>query len=92
MTSLPPTGSNPVKLPAPFAAVLLLACAGAASAQYPGWKHSGSVYVLTTPEGADLPGTARVENFPLLVRLHGDFFDFSQANAGERSNSSSSGA
>jgi len=63
-------------------AFLLLACAGAAPAQYPGWKHTGSVYVITTPEGADLPATASVENFPLLVRLHKDYFDFTQAKAG----------
>jgi hypothetical protein len=37
------------------------------------------VYVLTTPEGADLPASASVEQFPLLVRLHRDFFDFGQA-------------
>ncbi len=37
--------------------------------------------MLTTPEGADLPATASEEGFPLLVRLHKDFFDFSQAKA-----------
>ena len=41
-----------------------------ASAQYPGWQHSGSLYILTTPEGANLPATASEENFPLLVRLN----------------------
>lgn len=50
-------------------------------AQYPGWQHSGSLYIITTPEGACLPATASVEGFPLLVRLHKDFFDFSQAKA-----------
>jgi hypothetical protein len=50
-----------------------------ARADYPGWKHSRSLFILTTPEGADLPATASVEEFPLLVRLHKDFFDFSQA-------------
>ena len=59
-----------MKLQLSLTAVLLLACAGAVPAQYPGWKHSGSVYLITTPEGADLPATASVENFPLLVRLH----------------------
>ncbi len=43
------------------------------------WKHSGSIYLLTTPEGADLPALAVVEEFPVLVRLHSDFFDFRQA-------------
>jgi hypothetical protein len=43
------------------------------------WKHSGSVFIITTPAGADLPNSAQIENFPLLVRLHRDWFDFSQA-------------
>lgn len=64
-----------------LASILVLALAGQAPAQYPGWKHSGSVYVLTTPDGANLPASAAVENFPLLVRLHKDFFDFSKARA-----------
>ncbi len=50
-----------------------------AAAQYGDWKHSGSMYIITTPEGADLPSTALEKGFPLLVRLHKDFFDFSQA-------------
>ena len=62
-----------------LAAVALLALSGSAIADYSTWKHSGSVFVLTTPDGADLPASAVVENFPLLVRLHKDFFDFSQA-------------
>jgi hypothetical protein len=37
------------------------------------------VFVLSTPDGADLPPSASVENFPLLVRLHKDFFAFAQA-------------
>lgn len=50
-----------------------------ATAQYEGWQHSGSLTILTTPEGANLPATALEENFPLLVRLHRDWFDFRQA-------------
>jgi hypothetical protein len=46
---------------------------------YPNWKNSGSIWILTTPEGADLPQSAAVEQFPLLVQLHQDFFDFRQA-------------
>ena len=53
----------------------------AVAPQYRGWQHSGSVYILTTPEGADLPASTSEEGFPLLVRLHKDFFDFSQAKA-----------
>ena len=55
---------------------------GAAFAQYPAWQHSGSIFVLTTPDGADLPAAAVVEDFPLLVRLNKDWFDFTQAKAG----------
>lgn len=43
------------------------------------WKHSGSIWILTTADGANLPASAQVEQFPLLVRLHRDFFDFAQA-------------
>lgn len=46
------------------------------------WKHSGSMWLLTTPDGADLPPDARIEQFPVLVRLHRDFFDFSKAHPG----------
>jgi len=37
------------------------------------------MYILTTPDGANLPASASEEGFPLLVRLHKDFFDFSSA-------------
>ena len=47
--------------------------------QYTDWKHSGSIFILTTPDGANLPATAIEVNFPVLVRLHMDSFDFSQA-------------
>jgi len=49
------------------------------TAQYQGWQHSGSLHILTTPEGANLPASTSEDGFPLLVRLHKDFFDFSQA-------------
>ena len=58
-----------------------LALLQTASAQYTGWQHSGSMYILTTPEGANLPATAVEENFPVLVRLNKDGFDFKQAKA-----------
>lgn len=59
--------------------MLFVLLSGIASAQYPDWQHSGSIYILTTPEGADLPATAVEENFPVLVRLDKDFFTFAQA-------------
>lgn len=41
---------------------------------------SGEITILTTPEGADLPAGMVVEEFPLLVRLHRDGFDFSRTD------------
>ncbi|MEI6606211.1 MAG: DUF2341 domain-containing protein [Verrucomicrobiota bacterium] len=64
-----------------LATLALLWFEGTASAQYPGWKHSASLYILTTPEGANLPATASEANFPLLVRLNKEFFNFSEAQA-----------
>ena len=43
------------------------------------WKHSGTLTLLTTPDGADLPATAVVSDSPVLVRLHRDGFDFAEA-------------
>ncbi len=63
-------------------AAILLAMPATSLAQYSGWQHDASLFVLTTPEGADLPATATVENFPLLVRLDKNSFDFKQSQAG----------
>jgi len=48
-------------------------------AKYQDWKHSGSMGLLTTPDGADLSAGAKVEQFPVLERLRRDFLDFVQA-------------
>lgn len=61
--------------------VLLLGFIHTASAQYAGWQHTGSIYLLTTPDGANLPASASETNFPALVRLSRDWFDFSQSKA-----------
>jgi hypothetical protein len=53
--------------------------ASKASPPYRDWRHSGSMHVLTTPEGANLAATTSEEGFPLLVRLHKDFFRFDEA-------------
>ena len=55
-----------------------------ASAQYGDWKHSGSMYLVTDSAGADLPASAVEKNFPLLVRLNKEYFDFSQAKPSGR--------
>ena len=60
-------------------AATLVALVQGAFAQYSGWQHSGSLYILTTPDGANLPTAAVEKDFPLLVRLHKDFFVFSEA-------------
>ncbi|MEI8072375.1 MAG: DUF2341 domain-containing protein [Planctomycetota bacterium] len=39
------------------------------------------MFILTTPEGANLPASATVKDFPVLVRLNKDFFDFGNAKA-----------
>ena len=57
----------------------LIAASAAIAGPYQEWKHSGSLYILTTPDGANLPTSASENGFPLLVRLNKDFFDFSQA-------------
>ncbi|MCX6876583.1 MAG: DUF2341 domain-containing protein [Verrucomicrobia bacterium] len=49
--------------------------------RYQGWQHTGTLAVLTTPEGANLPASASATDFPVLVRLHRDFFPFKQAKA-----------
>ena len=45
------------------------------------WSGQGSVWLLTDNEGADLPPTAVVHEFPVLLRLHGDTFPFAAAQA-----------
>ncbi|GDX40716.1 hypothetical protein LBMAG21_10080 [Armatimonadota bacterium] len=46
---------------------------------YRQWKHSASLFILTTPEGANLPASASEKDFPLLVRLNRETFSFQQA-------------
>jgi len=53
-----------------------------ASVQYKRWQHSGSLFLLTTPEGANLEASASEDNFPVLVRLSKDWFNFSEAKGG----------
>ncbi|TXT35988.1 MAG: hypothetical protein FD138_1139 [Planctomycetota bacterium] len=61
--------------------LLVVVFAVPVSAQYADWKQSGSIFILTTSEGADLPASVSVEQFPLLVRLHKESFDFRLAKA-----------
>ena len=61
--------------------VTSLSAAVFAAPHYESWKHAGSFWVLTTPEGANLAATTTEVDFPLLVRLNQDFFDFQQAGS-----------
>jgi hypothetical protein len=54
---------------------------GSVFARYAGLQQNGSIAILTTPDGANLPASATEREFPVLVRLHKDFFDSSQAKA-----------
>lgn len=69
-----------MKLHWTLASLAFLAGSQSARADYSAWLHSGTLPILTTPEGADLPISTAIEQFPLLVRLHSDYFDFSQAH------------
>ncbi len=60
-------------------AMMLTGLLQAAPNPYATWKHSGSIALLTTPEGANLPASASETDFPVLVRLHKDWFKFSEA-------------
>jgi hypothetical protein len=59
----------------------LCAIVVASAADYSAWSHSGSLFIITTPEGANLPASASEANFPLLVRLNSSNFNFAQAKA-----------
>ena len=58
---------------------LLTACLQSGADRYAGWSHAGAITILTTPEGAGLAAGVSVQEFPLLVRLQSDAFDFTQA-------------
>lgn len=65
----------------PLSLSLLLAWSAVAGAgPYDAWKHSAPLWIVTTPDGADLPASCSEKDFPLLVRLVGDTFDFTQAD------------
>ena len=63
----------------PFSICTLLLLGIIVRADMSAWQHSGTLYIITTAEGADLPAAVTETNFPILVRLEKGFFDFSQA-------------
>lgn len=64
-----------------FFAAMVHASSGSAFAQYSDWKQSGSLVLLTTSEGADLPSDVSIEGFPLLIRWSKQSFDFAKAQS-----------
>ncbi len=46
---------------------------------YAGWSHTALLSIRTTADWAALPDTLVLHDFPLLVRLDSEMFDFSQA-------------
>ncbi|MEI6605151.1 MAG: DUF2341 domain-containing protein [Verrucomicrobiota bacterium] len=51
---------------------------------YDTWTRHGSLFILTTPAGANLAATASETNFPLLVRLNANNFNFAEAQSDGR--------
>ena len=51
---------------------------------YETWTNSASFFILTTPQGANLPAGVSEANFPLLLRLNSTTFNFAQAQADGR--------
>ncbi|MCX6876781.1 MAG: DUF2341 domain-containing protein [Verrucomicrobia bacterium] len=62
--------------------LLAVGLSAQAATPYSDWQHSGTFYIITTPEGADLPASATESNFPLLVRLNSGNFNFGEAQPG----------
>ncbi len=48
---------------------------------YQSWVYSGSLFILTTPEGANIASGPAETNFPLLLRFNSGNFPFSKAAA-----------
>jgi hypothetical protein len=46
---------------------------------YGAWAQSASMFILTTPDGANIPAGVTESHFPLLVRLNANNFNFAQA-------------
>ncbi|MFM1769201.1 MAG: hypothetical protein RJA22_1730 [Verrucomicrobiota bacterium] len=64
-----------------LASALLTAAPIHVPAQPPGPPRAASFYILTTGDGANLPAAAEERDFPVLLRLHRDCFDFGAAAA-----------
>ena len=59
--------------------ILILTQVNISNAQFNNWKHKGSFYILTNKNGVYIPSTSIEKDFPLLIRLNKDFFNFKEA-------------
>ena len=61
---------------------------------YQAWTYSGSLFILTTPDGANIATGSPETDFPLLVRFNSNNFPFAQAasDGGDIRFSTASGA
>jgi hypothetical protein len=57
----------------------VLSPASAAPPPYRSWAFSGSLFILTTPDGANIATGPAETNFPLLLRFNSANFPFSKA-------------
>jgi hypothetical protein len=62
-------------------ALCLSFSAHADSRIFAAWPQHGTVTILTTPDGANLPSSESLTGFPVLFRLDGDWFPFAQTRA-----------
>ncbi|MCF7673954.1 MAG: DUF2341 domain-containing protein [Akkermansiaceae bacterium] len=62
----------------------LLLPASAAPPPYRSWAFSGSLFILTTPDGANIATGPAETNFPLLLRFNSANFPFNKAAADGR--------
>jgi hypothetical protein len=67
-----------------FAILSLFLPASAAPSPYQSWAFSGSLFILTTPDGANITTGPEETNFPLLLRFNSANFPFNKAAADGR--------
>ncbi|MEY4176437.1 MAG: hypothetical protein RLY70_11 [Planctomycetota bacterium] len=72
-------GFVPGILPSVLPVMPKLAAGGLFAAEPNPPRRAGRLWVLTDRQGAALPADAECDEFPVLVRLHRDFFPFAEA-------------
>ena len=66
------------------ACVSILGSSARAVQPYETWTNSGSFFILTTPEGANIASGAAELDFPVLLRLNSSNFNFAPAQSDGR--------